>query len=52
MSKNLDLIASTTVDQLIRIKDRHRDILSLEEIETINRSANLIYKNRKLLEKE
>lgn len=47
--KNLDLIASTTVDQLIRIKDRHRDILMADEINTINRACNLLYKNRKEL---
>lgn len=47
--KNLELIASTTVDQLIRIKDRHRDVLMADEVNTINRAANLLYKNRKEL---
>jgi hypothetical protein len=47
--KNLELIASRTVDQLIMIKDRHRDILMADEINTLNRAANLLYKNRKEL---
>ncbi len=50
--KDLELLASTTVDQLIRIKDRHRDILMADEVNTINRAANLIYHNRKELKQE
>ena len=50
--KNLELLASTTVDQLIKIKDRNRDILMADEINTLNRAANLLYHNRKELKTE
>ena len=50
--RDLELYASMTVDKLISIKDRHRSDLSLDEIEVINNACNLIYHNRKLLEKE
>lgn len=50
--RDIELYASMTVDKLIGIKDRHRSDLSLDEIEVINNACNLIYHNRKLLEKE
>ena len=50
--KDLELIANKTVDDLIRIKDRHRDILMADEINTINAACNLIYHNRKELKRE
>ena len=49
---DLELLASTTVDQLIRIKDRHRDILMADEINSLNVACNLLYKNRKELKQE
>ena len=52
MSKDLELIASTTVDQLIRIKDRHRDILMADEIRMLNTACNLLEHNIDKLEKK
>ena len=49
---DLELYASKIVDQLIRIKDRHRDILMADEINALNAACNLLYKNRKELKKE
>lgn len=43
--------ASTLVDQLIRIKDRHRDVLSCSEVDVINDACNLIDHNLKELKK-
>lgn len=49
---DLELYASKIVDELIRIKDMHKDIFYADEINTINNACNLIYHNRKVLEKE
>ena len=49
---DLELYASKIVDQLIRIKDNHRDILMADEINTLNAACNIIYHNRKVLVKE
>ena len=49
---DLELYAGRIVEQLIRIKDMHRDVLYADEINTLNNAANLIYHNRKVLEQE
>ena len=49
---DLEIKVQITVDELIRIKDRHRDILMPEEINALNDACNLLYKNRKLLKKK
>lgn len=33
------------VDKLINIKDKHRNVLSIEEVETLNAACNLIDHN-------
>lgn len=45
-------LANKTVEELIRIKDRHRDILMADEINALNNACNLLYHNRKGLKKE
>ena len=42
--------ANTLIDQMIHIKDRHRDILNSTEIDAINDTCNLISHNIKYLE--
>ena len=49
---DLELLASKTTDQLIRIKDMHRDVLMADEINALNTACNLLYKNRKELKQE
>lgn len=44
--------ANTLIDQLISIKDNHRDVLTFEEIDYINDACNLISKNIERLEEE
>ena len=44
--------ANTLIDQMIHIKDRHRDILNATEIDAINDTCNLISHNIKYLEEE
>lgn len=50
--KDLELYAGKIVEELIRIKDRHRDVLYADEINTLNNAANLIYHNRKELKRD
>lgn len=49
---SMELYATRIANQLDVIKDRHRDILMADELKTISAAVNLIYKDRKLLEKE
>ena len=49
---DLEMYANRIVDELILIKDRHKQDFRRDEVETINNAANLIYHNRKVLEKE
>lgn len=44
--------ANTLIDQLIRIKDNHRDVLTFDEIEHLNDACNLISHNLERLEEE
>lgn len=41
--------ANMIIDQLIAIKDRHRDVLNSTEVDTLNNAANLIEVNIKEL---
>ena len=49
---NMELYAARIANQLDIIKDRHRDVLMADELNTISAAVNLIYHNRKVLEKE
>lgn len=44
--------ANTLIDQMIRIKDNHRDILTMTEIDAINDMCNLVSHNIDRLEVE
>lgn len=46
---DIGVYANCLIDELIRIKDRHRDILNSTEIDTINDACNLISHNIKEL---
>ena len=50
MEYDVQTYANMLIDQLIRIKDRHRSELSLAEVEVINDSCNLISHNLQKLE--
>lgn len=44
--------ANMLIDQMIRIKDNHRDILTMTEIDAINDMCNLVSHNIDRLEVE
>ena len=48
---DLEVYASTLVDELIAIKDHHKDVLNRSEVDSINDACNLIYHNRKEIKK-
>ena len=49
--EQIKVYANTLIDRLIFIKDRHKDIFNLMEIDTINDACNLIAHNIEKLEK-
>lgn len=49
---DLEMYANRLVEELILLKDKHKQELSSKEIDTLNNSANIIYHNRKVLESE
>ena len=48
---DLSTYAEVIVDELNGIKDRRRDVLTHEEIDSLNDACNLIYNNRKEIKK-
>lgn len=42
---NLNTYANTLIDELIKVKDHHRDVLSKSEIDSINDICNLVQHN-------
>ena len=42
---DVTVYANTLIDQLIRIKDNHRDILNRTEVNVINDACNIIEHN-------
>lgn len=50
--KDLKLYANSLIDQLIRIKDTHRDVLYADEIKSINNICNLVSHNIQELKRE
>lgn len=44
--------ANTLIDQMIQIKDKHRDILNMTEVDAINNMCNLVSHNIDRLETE
>lgn len=49
MIADVGVIANVIIDELIAIKDSHRDVLTRSEIDTINDACNLISHNIKEL---
>lgn len=49
---DLEMFANRLVEELILLKDMHKQELDKREIDTINNSCNLIYHNRKVLQSE
>jgi len=49
MITDVGVIANVIIDELIAIKDSHRDVLTRSEGETLNDAANIISHNIKEL---
>jgi hypothetical protein len=49
MIADVGVIANVIIDELIAIKDSHRDVLTSSEIDTLNDACNLISHNIKEL---
>ena len=49
VNENISVYANTIIDGLIAIKDRHRDVLTSSEVDTLNDACNLISHNIKEL---
>lgn len=52
MDRDLSVYAAYLIDKMCRIKDRHRDILTFDEVDTINDICNLLDHNRGELKRE
>ena len=46
---DVTVYTNTLIDQLIRIKDNHRDILTRTEVDALNAACNIIEHNIKEL---